>query len=300
MMATKPPERIAVQIPVLPWYRDHCFGGKTILPAVEAMRLLAVTVQAAHPELEVKVMAAARFVKFLEIPPTAKELDVLVELEKGKQDGICCRLLSKIQLKTMARMTTHCELHFLPGPAPSSQDAAIPPPRSSGTARAVSAEQVYRELIPFGPAYRTLQDRLFLEKKAAWGTLQAPDLPQSCPSPIGSPFPLDGAMHAACVHGQQLVDFIPFPVGFRQRVVHTLTQTGEHYRTHVQLQSQTGDELVYDLLIFDQAEQVRETVTGLRMRDVTGGRIKPPAWLRRAPAKEECRFAACSVSPRRQ
>jgi hypothetical protein len=32
----------------------------------------------------------------------------------------------------------------------------------------------------------------------------------------------------------------------------------------------TEDELVFDLDIFDQAGQVYETVTGVRMRDVSG------------------------------
>jgi len=274
-------ERFAVQVPVQPWFRDHCFNHRVIFPAVEGMRLLALTAQTAHPELDVRRMHQGRFAKFLEIPPESAELAVLVELEQEENDRVCVRLLSKKNLKTMTRMTTHCELSFVAGPLHGGMEVEVVPSCSSaGFVMEVSAEQVYRELVPFGPFYRTLQGRLFLARDFARGTLLAPDVPLPSSDPIGSPFPLDGAMHAACVHGQRLVDFIPFPVGFAARIIHKPTRAGGQYFVHVRLQSHATDELVYDLLIFDQAEQLRETVTGLRMRDVSGGRVKPPAWIR--------------------
>jgi hypothetical protein len=279
-------ERIAVQVPVHPWYRDHCFDQRVIFPAVEAMQLLAVTAQEACPALDVREMRQGRFLKFLEIPPESVRLEVVVELEGEGDDRLCARLLSKQQLKTMARMTTHCELSFA-ARASSTVPEAVKPGIAccSEPFLEVSAERVYGELVPFGPAYRTLQGQLFLSPETARGTLLAPALPPSSPDPIGSPFPLDGAMHAACVHGQQLVDFVPFPVGFATRTIHVPTQAGGHYGTQVHLQSRTAEELVYDLVIFDQDQQVRESATGLRMRDVSGGRIKPPAWIRSAPGK---------------
>ncbi len=278
-------ERIAVRVPVQPWFRDHCFNDRVIFPAVEAMHLLALTVQAAHPPLDVRRMDQGRFAKFLEIPAGVAELEIWVELERETSGGIRARLLTKTQLKTLARMTTHCALSFAP---PSSHhDGAVKMEELCADPELeVSAEEVYRHLVPFGPAYRTLQGQLFLGKEWARGTLRAPNLPHPSPDPVGSPFPLDGAMHAASVHGQRLVDFIPFPVGFTTRIIHLPTQAGESYQTHVQLQSQAVDELVYDLQISDQAEQIRETVTGLRMRDVSGGRMKPPAWIRNTPGKE--------------
>ncbi len=105
----------------------------------------------------------------------------------------------------------------------------------------------------------------------AWGKLKAPALPtDSIQAIIGSPFPLDGALHAACVLGQQSVDFVPFPVGFDRRIITRPTQAGCIYQTRVIQLCQSEDELVFDLDIFDQAGQVYETVTGVRMRDVSG------------------------------
>ena len=88
---------------------------------------------------------------------------------------------------------------------------------------------------------------------------------------LGSPFPLDGAMHAACVLGQQSVDFVPFPVGFAERVVIRPTQPGASYITRVRQTAYADEELVFDLAIWDNDGQLYETVTGLRMRNV--GRV---------------------------
>lgn len=279
-------ERFAVRIPVLPWYRDHCFNNRIIFPAVEAMRFLALTVQAAHPALEVRRMEQCRLARFLEITPKIAELEVVIELEWGDSGDLCARLLTKNQLKTMTRMINHCELFFAAGPGHDDGGGKRPPDSFAAPEMAVTAERVYRELVPFGPAYRTLQGQLLLDKESAWGTLRAPVLPYPPQEPIGSPFPLDGAMHAACVHGQRLVDFVPFPVGFASRRIARPTRAGEDYGTCVRLQSRAADELVYELSIFDQGGQLRETVKGLRMRDVSGGRIKPPAWIRSAPGAE--------------
>jgi hypothetical protein len=276
-------ERTEISIPVRPWYKDHCFGGRVILAAVEAMQLLAATVKAAYPQLDVRNMQTGRFAKLLDIPPDAARLDAVVELERGEKGEICARLLTRTQLKTLTRMTTHCELTFAAEAAhdKGAENGAAGP--CAGAGMEVSAEEVYRDLVPFGPAFRTLQDRLFLDAESAWGTLLAPELEQSPIHPLGSPFPLDGAMHAACVHGQRLVDFVPFPVGFAIRHIVKPTRAGERYRTRVVLRERTTDELCYDVCIFDLKGQVRETMSGLRMRDVSHGRIRPPAWIKETP-----------------
>jgi hypothetical protein len=279
-------ERREIALPVRPWFRDHCFGGGIVLAAVEAMQLLAATMQEAHPQLEVGRMHDGRFAKLLAIPPEASEIQTLVELEHGEHGGIHARLLTRTQGKAMTRLIAHCELTFAADAPPDVETERWTAEPCSETPMVVTAAQVYQELVPFGPAYRTLRDRLVLHADAAWGTLLAPE-PDPVPvGPLGSPFPLDGAMHAACVHGQRLVDFVPFPVGFALRQVVKPTRAGERYRTQVRLQARTEDELRYDLCIFDEQEQVRETVRGLRMRDVSRGLIKPPVWIKTIPRGE--------------
>ena len=105
-------------------------------------------------------------------------------------------------------------------------------------------------------------------------------IPDGVREHLGSPFPLDGAFHAACVLGQRSADFVPFPVGFDRRIILRPKQPGSSYNTRVELLSRTRDELLFDLHIFDDTGQVYERVTGVRMRDVSGGKIKPPEWIR--------------------
>jgi hypothetical protein len=69
-------------------------------------------------------------------------------------------------------------------------------------------------------------------------------------------------------------------VGFDRRIIIRPTQPGGSYRTRVELLSRTRDELLFDLHIGDDQGQVYEQVTGVRMRDVSGGKIKPPEWMR--------------------
>jgi hypothetical protein len=270
-------ERQSLRIPVQPWHRDHRLGDRVILAAVEAMDLLAATVQTAWPTVDVRIMQQGRFARFLEIPAATTGIETLVEVEQVGNSWICARLLTKKQLKILTRMAVHCEVYF--GGTTKQHFLKTAPPTPIAPLMTINAQQVYQDLVPFGPAYHTLQDRLFLTAESAWGTVRAPEIPQSSSESIGSPFPLDGAMHAACVHGQRLTDFVPFPVGFDTRTIYKPTRPGEWYHARIQLHAQARDELVYDLWIIDQAGQVRETVTGLRMRDVSGGRIKPPSWI---------------------
>nr|WP_320011261.1 polyketide synthase dehydratase domain-containing protein [uncultured Desulfobulbus sp.] len=276
MTATQTEHRLSI----FPWMSDHCFGGRTVLAAVEAMQLLANCVQAADPQMEVRTMDAARFAKLLVIPPSANAMEVVVELETSEKQGIRARLLSRTQGKVMTRLVSHCELGFLPQ-APCHPEKALWRETANAPATmSVPASRIYQELVPFGPSYRTLQDRLYISGDRAWGSLLAFDPGDSSAKPLGAPFPLDGAMHAACVHGQGLVDFVPFPVGFAARQIVTPTRAGELYQTQVQLQRLAADELIYDLVICDQKGGIREWVQALRMRDVSQGRIRPPAWIK--------------------
>lgn len=275
--------RIPVAIDVRPWFADHCFDGKVVLPAVETMALLAAEVAGNHPEIDGLVMNNVRFARFLEIPEGSIHIAALIECNQHENGSIYAKLLSRRPGQTMTRLQEHGEILF--SPAGEKQTPVFEFDREPQTAPAmmIPAEQVYRELVPFGPGYHTLQGDLHLGDKVAWGRLQAPvvaisDRVREC---IGSPFPLDGAFHAACVLGQRTVDFVPFPVGFDRRIIIHPTQPGVSYCTTVELLSLTSDELLFDLHIFNDQGQVFESVTGLRMRDVSGGKIKPPEWMKR-------------------
>lgn len=266
-------DRLPVSITVQPWFRDHFFAGKIILAAVETQLLLAAKVADAFPDGDVRVMEEIRFAKFLELPPEATTVEALIEISadaEGKRGG--AKLLTRRACGKMSRIIEHGQVFFplsAPGDLPSQIDPTLP----TDTLQKIPVDQLYRELVPFGSQYQTLQDMLFLNEDSAWGVLKAPALPfvYTIQEQLGSPFPLDGAMHAACVLGQQQVDFTPFPVGIDQRVVLRPTQSGGGYLTKVSAVALSEKELVFDLLIFDEEGVVYEAVKGLRMRDVRGG-----------------------------
>ena len=265
--------------PVEPWHLDHHFLGRTLLPAVAMMELLAQTVHEALPACRCTTIENALFRKFFEIPAGAATIDLQVEIREAA-GRIHTRLSSRQTFATLSRLVCHCQLDFA-ADRPDADDQPGPEPMPSGpSVVAIPTQRLYAELVPFGPSLHSLQGELLLAGNWAWGKLAAAESPGAVCGLLGSPFPCDGAMHAACVHGQRLVDFIPFPVAFSQRRIHRPSRPGGRYTCQVQLSSQTADALVYCLTIWDETGSKCETITGLEMRDVSGGTIRPPQWLK--------------------
>lgn len=264
--------RAAVDICVRPWFADHCVNGRVVLPAVESMLLLATEIAGENPDIDIRVMEDIRFSKFLEIPGGSTQVAALVEYQREEDGSIRARLLSRVRRSAMTRLQEHASILFSPGRTEGALVADIVPSPLAGPVTRVSAREVYRELVPFGSSYHTLQDSLDLTEDAAWARLLAPCLDSAGQDRqiLGSPFPLDGAFHAACVLGQRAAGFTPFPVGFGRRIIVKPTQAGASYFTRVNLVSRQPDELIFDLCIFDQQGGVYESVIGLTMRDVSG------------------------------
>lgn len=259
--------RLPVTIPVEPWYKDHSFDGKIVFAAVETMMLLAASAAREQPHLDVRTMEDAKFPKFLEIPPQSRSIKALIECEQCSDGRLRTALLSQVQLGTMRRIKEHGELFF-------STKATYPPIPDidqlmrKSVAKEIAAQHIYRHLVPFGPWYHSLQGTLYLAKQGAWGKVKAPALPLNNPIQqlLGSPFPLDGAMHAACVFARQFVDQVLFPTGFRQRIITRPTQPGAEYLVTIVPVSVTDDEQIFDLGIIDNDGEVFEAVFGLRMQ----------------------------------
>jgi len=57
--------RIPLTIAVQPWFSDHFFGDRIILPAVEAMLVLAAQVLDNYPGTDIRRMQDVAFAKFL-------------------------------------------------------------------------------------------------------------------------------------------------------------------------------------------------------------------------------------------
>jgi hypothetical protein len=273
--------RLPITITVQPWFRDHCFAGKVILPAVETLALLAQEVKRFRPDVDVSRMYAAGFAKFLEIGPDEKELEVIVEIHQQGSDFLTVKLITKIQRKAISRVIEHGRVTFSPPQSDLSSQANPTPFALTKSAFKVSAEKIYRELVPFGKAYQNIIGDMYVSEQGAWAKLMAPDLPLSGRDGLsGSPFPLDAAFHAACVWGQRYTGFIPFPVGFSSRTISRFTEPATAYETRVIPLEVKADEITFDLWIHNSKGVLFETVCGIKMRDVSGGRLKPPAWIK--------------------
>jgi phosphopantetheinyl transferase len=272
-------ERIPVTIGIPGYLRDHVFRGRAVYPAVEAMGLLAGQALTAMPGVNVSTIEHADFTRFLEIGPGVSSVDAFTEID-AREDAVSARLitLKKSGKTPITRALEHVSLDF-----PVTRDNEPAPPLDvilglEGICASPPPERIYEELVPFGPAYRNIE-RVHVSRGGAialvsGGTGDAPD------GPLGSPFPLDASFHAACVWGQRYAGIVGFPVHIDSRVIRKKTAAGATYAARVTPVSQDGGLLVFDAWIYDDAGDLCEIVRGLRMKDVSGGTILPPAWVR--------------------
>ena len=68
-------------------------------------------------------------------------------------------------------------------------------------------------------------------------------------------------------------------MGFEERFIVKPTVRGETYLCEVSSVSATGKSLQFDIWIRDSAGNLYEEIRGVVMRDVSGGRLKPPRWV---------------------
>ena len=273
--------KIAKSLAVLPYLRDHYFYGKTVLPAVEILQGLAASVVDFCPDSQITQMASASFPHFLEIEPEAETVLFSHELKKSADGTISGRLSSIVKSggSGIRREKIHAAVDFPP------DSSLAPPPLPADLASSLEgicyrlpAERLYAELVPFGKAYRNIREQALLSPSGALGQIYAPD--HSAPAaPLGSPFPCDAVMHLACAWSQRFHRIVAFPVGFAHRRIFSPTRAGETYYGRVVPVAIAGDTLVFDMGIYDMAGRPQEIIKGMQMRDVSGGKAAPPAWI---------------------
>lgn len=262
------------------YLRDHFFEGKAVFPAVEALNTLARAVQNHFPDANLLSQVRAQFPRMLVIDSTSDSLDVQIEIE-ASQGSISASLLTLMHGKnsTIVRALEHARVTFV-------QEAAPPQPEISwrslrkldGECIHVPAISIYRELIPFGLSYQNIIGDLCVSSGGAIAEITG-GRGEADDSLLGSPFVLDAAMHAACVWGQRFTDIVPFPVGIDKRVIYAPTKKGGSYLASIKPVETSREPLVFDVWIFAQNGMMCESITGLRMRDVTQGRMRPPRWI---------------------
>jgi phosphopantetheinyl transferase len=122
---------------------------------------------------------------------------------------------------------------------------------------------------------------LRLTEEGALAVIRAPERADArIDLPLGSPFILDGAFHAACVWSQRFTGVVAFPVGFEQRIIVAPTRHGESYISRIFPVQTEPSLLTFDIWIVDKDGWLCEKLKGVRMRDVSGGKVRPPDWIR--------------------
>jgi hypothetical protein len=274
-------KRYAWNIEVYSYLQDHHIEGKVVLPAVEALIILARIAKINFPQVNISYLRKARFFRFLSIPPEARRMQIFVDLDTTDQ-GVVASLLASVKSKTgtISRTVEYARVEFA---AADSSLSSIPLPivakKLEGNCINLPSTAIYRELVPFGTAYQNIDGDLSVSPEGALAYVSGGGN-EADEDLLGSPFPLDAALHAACVWGQRFSGIVPFPTGFEKRLIYKKTKKGGVYLGRVVPVNSEADSLIVDVWIYDSDGIIYESVSGVQMRDVSQGRLKPPDWIR--------------------
>ena len=273
--------RLPLKIQILPYLMDHQFEGKAVLPAVEALQILAASTSDHLPGIKINSILDARFDKFLYINPGAALIDAFNEIEVHEDSCLISRLITKTRAKagSITRIKEHVSLRFSKNPQEPARPLLDEISALEGLGIDIPSNKLYSELVPLGPAYHNVKETLTVSEQGAIASVYAPDNGALSTS-LGSPFPLDAALHAACVWGQRYKGIVGFPVGFGLRRVFKQTWPGTTYSARIIPKKGCSKALIFDIWIYGRDGVFYEAVLDVLMKDVSGGRMKPPQWVR--------------------
>lgn len=275
--------RIPLKIHVFPHLFDHQFMGKAVLPAVEAMKILLDSAQTHMDNIDNGYITSASFDKFFPIKDREKSVEAYNDIEVYENGLIQTKLVTRFQSTktTITRFIEHARLS-LSVSRKTAEETPIESEALLGENRfEIAPDIIYRELVPFGPAYRNIRKPLVVSPNGAVASVYGGDPPSDENHSLGSPFVLDAAFHGACAWGQCYHNVVAFPVGFDERHIIRPTCFGKTYIACIIPVHADKKLLVFHIHIADRESNVHEIVSGLRMKDVSGGRLKPPEWLLR-------------------
>ncbi|WP_319521492.1 4'-phosphopantetheinyl transferase superfamily protein [uncultured Desulfosarcina sp.] len=271
-------EAFPISVHPPPFFRDHHVQDRPVLPAVEAMEQLAADTCGRFPETDGRCLSDLRFDRFLHLDePTP----VAATNRVGKNDDGSLRaaLTTRIQSKKtgIGRSLEHASLTV--GQARSMDKALSLEVAASlaGVCTTVTPERIYADMVPFGPAYRNICSDLLLSADGALARVRSPQPPDPRGNLyLGSPYVLDAAFHAACVWCQRYLDNVAFPVSIDQRTVFRPTRLEAVYTARIVPVQTEKEPFLFDTFIYDDNAGLCESAIGVGMRDVSGGRTRPP------------------------
>ncbi len=272
--------RLPLEIKIHPYMMDHRFKKKGVLPAVEAMQLLAESTRTHLPVINMDTIIDAGFDKFLYLEPGVELIRAFNEIEVHEDGTIASKLITKRRSKkaSITRTIEHVTIHFSKHP----RKIYIPPLDKvfalEGICLDVTSERLYSELVPFGPSYHNVKGPVTLSGEGAAAYVRAPESVTENEL-LGSPFPLDAAFHVACAWGQRYSGIVGFPVGIEKRHILNRTRPGGLYISRIIPREISSGLLVFDIWIFDGDGVFYEAALGVQMKDVSAGTMKPPSWI---------------------
>jgi phosphopantetheinyl transferase len=282
--------QLPIEIPIRPYLLDHCFNGQAVLPGVEAMEALAQAARRFRPAIDVTSMSGITFDKFLHLDPGVGHVAAFGDISVYANGDVQAVLTTKTRTKhaAMTRVKHHAAL-LVPR-------QADPPPElpldlacaPEGVGFPVGSQNIYPDLVAFGPFYRNVAG-LHLTPGGAVAEIRTPVAEDAGPPAaglLGSPFALDAAFHVACVWGQRFAGIVAFPVAVDRRRIVAATRPAETYFVHVLPVQTAPARLVFDLRIYDRRGCLQEACAGVHMRDVSGGKMRPPEWIQQTASPE--------------
>jgi hypothetical protein len=304
--------KIPLSIPISAYLRDHRYEGRVVLPATEALQILAKSIPEDLPHCNPLLQEGGEFFRLLQLDPEADTLDVLHEIAvspDGRRQSRLTTLHSGRQTRLNRRMTHVCVVFVSIDPvATDGENGSLDHPGEASPARSIgkrddksrcgtdpdyggapglsrpiftfSCRSLYADLVPFGPAYHNVVTDIDLAETGARACVSGGEFGEAV-GPLGSPFPFDAAMHVACAWGQRYRDVVAFPVGFDRREILLPTSAGQTYLCRVFPLSDEGAILRFNVRLYGEDQRLAEVILGLKMRDISGGRLKPPAWVRK-------------------
>lgn len=267
-------------IKISPYLYDHQLAGRAVFPAAEILIELARAVKINFPQTEINNLTDAFFPRFLSVPAEAKNISVSVRMREVRDGVIEASLCTKVVAHNISRILEHGRVKLSVVSGKTSPESPIPlPDEFPEDGFNVPREAVYEQLVPFGKAYRNIAGDFSLSRAGALADISGGD-GEAGDDLLGSPFPFDAVLHMACVWGQRFSGMVPFPVGFAGRTVYRKTKRRTFYRGFVVPAGVEQRTLIFDAWIYDLRGAVCEAIRGIRMQDITRGRVKPPEWIR--------------------
>ena len=159
----KKKERYPLEIKAYPYLQDHYFEGQVILPAVEALIVMARAAVANFPQVNVCHQKQARFPRFLSIDPQEEVKKVFADIGKTADGefGVTISTMVKAKTGTINRTLEHAYVEFALSPAQDHPAPLLVDFKHLGGKRFnVPAAAIYRELVPFGKSYQNIVGEL--------------------------------------------------------------------------------------------------------------------------------------------